>query len=104
VNQAITQMDEVTQQNAALVEQATAAAESMREQAGNLAQAVSVFKLGGVVAGVAAQATSVAVPAEPSSAGRTKKAAELPVKRKSKVTPGSVVKTRTGTDDAWEEF
>jgi methyl-accepting chemotaxis protein len=45
VNTAITQMDEVTQQNAALVEQAAAAAESMEEQAGNLATAVSIFKM-----------------------------------------------------------
>ena len=36
MNQAITQMDEVTQQNAALVEEAAAAAESMQEQAGSL--------------------------------------------------------------------
>ena len=45
VNQAITQMDDVTQQNAALVEEAAAAAESMQEQAQTLAHAVSVFKL-----------------------------------------------------------
>ncbi len=45
VNTTITQMDEVTQQNAALVEEAAAAAESLEEQAQNLAQAVSVFKL-----------------------------------------------------------
>ena len=45
VNQAVTQMDEVTQQNAALVEEAAAAAESLEEQANGLAQAVSVFKL-----------------------------------------------------------
>ncbi|MBT9540514.1 methyl-accepting chemotaxis protein [Thiobacillus sp.] len=45
VNQAITQMDDVTQQNAALVEQAAAAAMSLQEQADVLAQAVSVFKL-----------------------------------------------------------
>ena len=45
VNRAITQMDEMTQQNTALVEQAAAAAESMEEQAGNLARAVSAFKL-----------------------------------------------------------
>ncbi len=38
-------MDETTQQNAALVEEATAAARSMEEQAGHLAEAVSVFKL-----------------------------------------------------------
>ncbi|MGV8900550.1 MAG: methyl-accepting chemotaxis protein [Burkholderiaceae bacterium] len=46
VNQAIGQMDAMTQQNAALVEQAAAAAESMQDQAAELAQAVSVFKLG----------------------------------------------------------
>ena len=45
VNQAITQMDDVTQQNAALVEEAAAAAESLEEQAGNLSQAVSIFRL-----------------------------------------------------------
>ena len=45
MNLAITQMDEMTQQNAALVEQAAAAAESMEEQAYELGQAVSVFKL-----------------------------------------------------------
>jgi len=45
VNRAITQMDEVTQQNAALVEQAAAAAQSLQEQAGKLTQVVSVFKL-----------------------------------------------------------
>jgi methyl-accepting chemotaxis protein len=44
VNHAITQMDEVTQQNAALVEQAAAAAASLQEQAVNLAQMVGVFK------------------------------------------------------------
>jgi len=43
VNQAIIQMDEVTQQNAALVEEA--AAEAMREQAEELTHTVSVFKL-----------------------------------------------------------
>ncbi|MBY0268104.1 MAG: hypothetical protein K2W84_16930, partial [Burkholderiales bacterium] len=38
-------MDEVTQQNAALVEEAAAAAESMQEQAGNLVQTVAQFRL-----------------------------------------------------------
>ena len=45
VNQAITQMDDVTQQNAALVEQAAAAAESLEEQAQSLAVTVSSFKM-----------------------------------------------------------
>ncbi|MGP1630558.1 MAG: methyl-accepting chemotaxis protein, partial [Giesbergeria sp.] len=46
INEAVSQMDTTTQQNAALVEQAAAAAASMQSQAANLAQAVSVFKLG----------------------------------------------------------
>ncbi len=45
VNQAVTQMDQVTQQNAALVEEAAAAAASLEEQAACLAQSVSVFRL-----------------------------------------------------------
>jgi methyl-accepting chemotaxis protein len=45
INRAITQMDQVTQQNAALVEEAAAASSAMQEQAAQLAQVVSVFKL-----------------------------------------------------------
>jgi uncharacterized phage infection (PIP) family protein YhgE len=45
INQAITQMDQVTQQNAALVEEAAAAAASLQEQAAGLSQVVSVFRL-----------------------------------------------------------
>jgi methyl-accepting chemotaxis protein len=45
VNQTITHMDGVTQQNVALVEEATAAAGSLEEQAGKLADAVSVFRM-----------------------------------------------------------
>jgi methyl-accepting chemotaxis protein len=45
VTQAVSQMDEVTQQNAALVEEAAAAAESLEEQARGLVQAVGSFKL-----------------------------------------------------------
>ncbi|MFT5588486.1 MAG: methyl-accepting chemotaxis protein [Bradyrhizobium sp.] len=45
VNQAIGQMDQVTQQNAALVEETAAAAETLQEQAANLVEVVSVFRL-----------------------------------------------------------
>jgi methyl-accepting chemotaxis protein len=45
VNEAVTSMDESTQQNAALVEQAAAAAESLVEQANQLSTAISAFKL-----------------------------------------------------------
>ncbi len=45
VNTAVNQLDQMTQQNAALVEQSAAAAQSLREQATRLAGAVQVFKL-----------------------------------------------------------
>jgi methyl-accepting chemotaxis protein len=46
VNQAVGQMDQVTQQNAALVEEAAAAAQSLEQQAQGLLHTVSVFRLG----------------------------------------------------------
>jgi methyl-accepting chemotaxis protein len=45
INAAVAQMDNVTQQNAALVEEATAAAASLSEQAAGLSNVVSVFRL-----------------------------------------------------------
>jgi methyl-accepting chemotaxis protein len=46
VNQAVTQMDNMTQQNSALVEEAAAAAEALTEQAGNMLELMSFFKTG----------------------------------------------------------
>jgi methyl-accepting chemotaxis protein len=46
VGQAVSLMDRATQQNAALVEESAAAAESLRQQAARLVEAVAVFKLG----------------------------------------------------------
>jgi methyl-accepting chemotaxis protein-1 (serine sensor receptor) len=45
INQAIIEMDHMTQQNASLVEEAAAAAESLSDQAGNLVRTVSIFKI-----------------------------------------------------------
>jgi len=56
VNHAVCQIDDVTQQNAALVEQAAAAAASLQEQAVNLTRAVGVFQLAGDAATPAAAA------------------------------------------------
>jgi hypothetical protein len=59
-------MDEMTQQNAALVEEAAAAAESMQEQAVKLAQAVSVFKLDAEQQATASfEAPAIAAPVAP---------------------------------------
>ena len=46
VNQAVTHLDQMTQQNAALVEESTAAAASMRDQAQHLADVIAVFNVG----------------------------------------------------------
>jgi methyl-accepting chemotaxis protein len=48
INQAVSEMDTVTQQNAALVEEAAAAAEAMQNQAANLERVVSVFRVDGM--------------------------------------------------------
>jgi methyl-accepting chemotaxis protein len=99
VNEAITQMDHATQQNAALVEQSAAAAQSLKDQAARLSQAVSVFRL--------ADQPSTRAPApqlpksKPASAPKPAKAARpaLPV------TSPRVASAATETAGAeWQEF
>ncbi|MEP7101974.1 MAG: methyl-accepting chemotaxis protein, partial [Burkholderiales bacterium] len=61
---AVTQLDQVTQQNAALVEESAAAAESLKHQAASLAEVVSVFKLAdGIGSGSASHAAPLAAKA-----------------------------------------
>ncbi|WP_445658816.1 methyl-accepting chemotaxis protein [Achromobacter sp. NCFB-sbj8-Ac1-l] len=87
VNRAVSQMDEVTQQNAALVEEAAAAAGSLQEQAERLVEAVAVFKINaGAVIDVPARqlaqprsAPRVAAPAaEPAEPAPQEKSAATP--------------------------
>jgi len=73
ISQAVRQLDQMTQQNAALVEQSTAASESLREQASGLTRAVSQFKLAG---GLSALPAAAAVPA-PTRVGAAPKASAL---------------------------
>jgi len=63
VNQAVTEMDVTTQQNAALVEQAAAAAQSLREQTVALTEVVSVFKVEEPIDAVAPPRTKLALAA-----------------------------------------
>ncbi|MFM0224679.1 methyl-accepting chemotaxis protein [Paraburkholderia dipogonis] len=60
VGRAVTQMDEVTQQNAALVEQAAAAAASLQDQAGRLRDTVSAFRVNGAEGGAPGSAAVAA--------------------------------------------
>jgi methyl-accepting chemotaxis protein len=65
VHQAISQMDSVTQQNAALVEEAAAATGSLKSQVNQLAAAVSVFRIEGAVPVRMAAQQAVKPPAPP---------------------------------------
>ncbi|WUR13012.1 methyl-accepting chemotaxis protein [[Empedobacter] haloabium] len=97
INTAITQMDEVTQQNAALVEEAAAASQSMQEQAAHLAQVVAFFRTGAAVAAPVAVEQTVAKPA---ALARPVAAAVKPAV----VEKPAVVKPAVKAADEWEEF
>ncbi|MDE2427904.1 MAG: MCP four helix bundle domain-containing protein [Burkholderiales bacterium] len=110
VNHAIAHMDEMTQQNAALVEQAAAAAESMREQAVVLAQAVSVFKLNSNTSNTPMRTESVQH-AQVASAVSSKKTTGKPAIEIKKAPKQLPVKTEKPSpsknkpaEDDWEEF
>jgi len=95
INQAIGQMDQVTQQNAALVEEAAAAAESLQEQAGKLSAVVSVFRLDGVQAPTPAAVRKPAVPARPAMRAAAPRAA---------LKAAPAVHQGKPSNDDWEEF
>ncbi|WP_423159659.1 methyl-accepting chemotaxis protein [Stenotrophomonas geniculata] len=101
VNQTVVQMDETTQQNAALVEEATAAARAMEEQAGQLADAVAIFRLDNQVSAamkaVAARVEPVRVAA--AVARPQPVPAPAPVRR-----AGSNASTFVASDSDWQEF
>jgi methyl-accepting chemotaxis protein len=63
INSSITAMDEMTQQNSALVEQSTAAARALSDEAGRLAELMAFFKLDGPRETAKATARSVKRPA-----------------------------------------
>ena len=97
VNQAITQMDEVTQQNAALVEEAAVASESMREQANALYVAVSAFKLKKSKEGAQPPAAKTSV--KPSvTRVEVERRDSMPVKER------KLIKAKDDKDGEWKEF
>jgi methyl-accepting chemotaxis protein len=62
VNRAVVQMDEVTQQNVALVEEAAAVAQSLEEQAAGLRSALSIFSVEGRASTAPSVKTSAVIP------------------------------------------
>ncbi len=105
VNTAITQIDEVTQQNAALVEEAAAAAESTEEQARSLVNSVSLFKLSGDSSYRPPLASPVKSPVATSEEIRSPAAAKPEAKPLKKEASKPVAqKAKPSQDDDWEEF
>ncbi|MBG6222504.1 MULTISPECIES: methyl-accepting chemotaxis protein [unclassified Janthinobacterium] len=109
INQAVAEMDTVTQQNAALVEEAAAASQSMQEQAAALAEMVSIFKLDAAQSGPAL-AKPVAAAA---STGLKRPALRMAPARTAAVSaaaaPAAAAKPRPAKPAAdnsgeWEEF
>jgi methyl-accepting chemotaxis protein len=90
INDAIMKMDDVTQQNTALVEEAAAAAESLMEQSEEMTKVVSVFQLDGNIQ------------RSKHTASTTSKAPVSSISRPSNVSRAKPV--RTGTHDEWEAF
>jgi len=90
VGDAVGQMDQVTQQNAALVEESAAAAESLRGQAQQLVQAVATFKLpAGNQGAPLAMASAAQAPSAPSHSSHRAKSLSRPgVKAKAAAAPG----------------
>ncbi|MCB1959165.1 MAG: chemotaxis protein [Rhodocyclaceae bacterium] len=107
VTNAVSQMDEVTQQNASLVEQAAAAAESLEDQAHSLVEAVAIFRLS-----TADEAVSETPSVAEKSIRPASSVSSLPVRpaprapRNDQSAPLPKVKRISGlrVDDEWEEF
>jgi methyl-accepting chemotaxis protein len=101
VNLAIIQMDEVTQQNAALVEEAAAAAESLEEQAQNLLTSVSAFKVDDNATRTVVRASDIS-PRQMIAPAR--KTISAPKSGRGKAIAIAKPKTKSSDDGEWQEF
>ena len=123
VGEAVTHMDQATQQNAALVEEMAAAASSLNQQAQELVNAVAVFTLGHGHSGAVAAAPRPSLNRAPASApayrapqkkvGSSRPAAPAPVRSVAKApglaapsaaAPSPAPRAAAGSDDDWESF
>ena len=112
VNLSIIEMDSMTQQNAALVEEAAAAAQSLQDQASELSRVVSIFKLvEGEEIHTAEAAPQQAAPVARPAVAKAKPALKRPAARAPApgassapaAQPKKIAATTAGSDE-WEEF
>jgi methyl-accepting chemotaxis protein len=103
INEAIGQMDQTTQQNASLVEEAAAASETLQRQAAELADAVRVFKLEAVAAAPAAAPARAPAPTPAS----TPSPAPAPAPARKALPPMRSARAKAEpvlADSSWEAF
>ncbi|MGO9264787.1 MAG: methyl-accepting chemotaxis protein [Candidatus Binataceae bacterium] len=106
VNKAVTSMDGVTQQNAALVEEASAAAHTLTEQAANLTELIAKYRLDDQAAAAQPPAARPVAPQSAAAQATERRAANRPFrgKREPKPQPDPLPKLAMGGDDTWQEF
>jgi len=116
VNQAVANLDQMTQQNAALVEESSAAAAAMYEQAQRLAQVVAVFNVGNGAVAAPRSPARVAPPAvapapvktPAATPARATLAKPTPTKAAAKVSAPQIAPAKTpaasDADGEWESF
>ena len=105
VGEAVTQMDQVTQQNAALVEEMAAAATSLKSQAQELVQTVAVFKLTGSPS-VASRRPAARAPSRPAMAAPPprKLGAGAPMPKSKPAAIAAPLAPAAAPGDDWESF
>jgi methyl-accepting chemotaxis protein len=96
VNTAVNQMDQVTQQNAAMVEEATAASHALTSEADTLARLISRFELGAA----AAKAPAAAPAPSASTGGQRRPVAQM----KTTGARGGAAPAFATSEDNWDEF
>jgi methyl-accepting chemotaxis protein len=114
VNKAVAVMDSSTQQNGALVEEASSAAQALTEQAAALTQLIARYNVGGQQATLApipakpkTAATAPAKPAAPAAPAADKRRANRPWSGRARaIAPSTVpaLETRLEADSVWKEF
>jgi hypothetical protein len=116
VNTAVTHLDQMTQQNAALVEESAAAASSLRDQAHRLSEVVRVFNVGhhGAVAQARGPSSRpaphgairkpVGAQAAPKAVGASRPAAVAASSKPAALPAGKPMATATAREEDWESF
>jgi PAS domain S-box-containing protein len=110
VNKAITMMDDVTQQNAALVEEASAAAQALTEQASSLTQLIARYRVGEMPAAETTQAAPSRAPAPAAGTQVERRSANRPLMGKKRPAspgpaPSKAHAAAAGSDDEqWKDF